>query len=167
MNDLLDYYLSWPFKINDPQKLYKRIRRCMELDKPKWVKEPVPDGWKCVPLFNHEKETYEDYLFGPVPGFSTKRRLFSGDTSTDGEPIGCKPYKLSNGRAYKLIRHFGDAEYAAALLAIIRDYESNPVFSKLLEREFNSKGQHCCQKDFVCEMPIPDLSMIEFDGVAA
>lgn len=42
MSDLLDYYLNWPYKCICPHALYKRVRKCMVLDRPKWISA---DGW--------------------------------------------------------------------------------------------------------------------------
>ena len=123
MSDIIDYYLNWPNKIACPHKLYKRIRKCMVLDRPEWFYK-------------------------------------------DGRAVGRQPYKMSNGE-HKLNEHFQEHEYVDALKAIIRDYETNPIFINLRANEFNSKGQHINQKDFVSEARYSDLSLLDFGGEAA
>ena len=84
----------------------------------------------------------------------------------DGSPGRRKPYKMSNGE-HKLWAHFSEQEYADALKAIIQDYETDPKFLKLRANEFNSLGQHCQQKGYVCEALYSDVSVIDFGGEEA
>ncbi len=118
MSELIDYYMSWPHLCNCPHELYKRIRKCMVLDRPEW-------------FYN------------------------------DGRPGRRKPYKMSNGE-YRMFAHFEEHEYVEALKAIIRDYETNPIFIELRAEDFNSIGQHRFQTGYISEDRYSDLRLVEF-----
>jgi len=84
----------------------------------------------------------------------------------EGRLVGCKPYSYK-GTPFNLKRHFPNADYAAALWAIVREYENRLVFQSLREREFNSMGQHIFQDGYIVERVVPVLDMIDFGEVAA
>lgn len=60
----------------------------------------------------------------------------------DGRPVGCRPFKDSKGRSYKLWRHFEPIEYHDALRSILNSHRGDEVFDELRRREFDSNWRH-------------------------
>jgi len=61
MTDIIDYYLNWPYKTTCPQTLYKRIRKCMVLDRPKWIIDGRAVGRKPYKMSNGEHKLNEHF----------------------------------------------------------------------------------------------------------